>query len=99
VANDSRPGDGETLPHASGASAQIPPSFRSGLTPGAGVVDTATWAGSMPAATGVAPRLRLGSRWFNLLWLLPIGLRKSWRHVLRYRIRLPRVHGATRLHW
>jgi len=28
----------------------------------------------MPAATGAAPRLRLGSRWFNLLWLLPIAL-------------------------
>ncbi len=27
----------------------------------------------MPAATGVAPRLRLGSRWFNLLWLPPIA--------------------------
>jgi hypothetical protein len=27
----------------------------------------------MPATTGVAPRLRLASRWFNLLWLLPIG--------------------------
>jgi len=28
---------------------------RVGLTPGAGVVDTATWVGSMPAATGWVP--------------------------------------------
>jgi sulfoxide reductase catalytic subunit YedY len=34
----------------------------------------ATWAGSAPAVSGIAPRVRLGrSRSFNLLWLLPIG--------------------------
>lgn len=33
-----------------------------------------SWAGSVPAQYGIAPRLRIGrSRWFNLLWLLPIG--------------------------
>jgi len=58
---------------ASGASARVPLQFREGLTRGEAVVDTATWAGSVPAATGVAPRVRIGSRWFNLLWLLPIG--------------------------
>ncbi|MFZ0121585.1 MAG: molybdopterin-dependent oxidoreductase [Pseudonocardiaceae bacterium] len=47
--------------------------LRSGLTRGDDVVDVATWAGSVPAATGVAPRVRFGSRWFNLLWLLPLG--------------------------
>jgi sulfoxide reductase catalytic subunit YedY len=57
----------------SGASADIPPDFRAGLTHGEDVVDVATWAGSVPAERGVAPRLRLGRRWFNLLWLLPIG--------------------------
>ncbi|GAB3523265.1 molybdopterin-dependent oxidoreductase [Arthrobacter monumenti] len=37
------------------------------------VVD-GSWAGSVPAQYGVAPRLRIGrSKWFNLLWLLPIG--------------------------
>ncbi|MFD8220717.1 cytochrome b/b6 domain-containing protein [Streptomyces sp. NPDC059697] len=65
-------GDG-ALPHASGASSQTPGGFRSNLTRGDDVVDVATWAGSIPAASGVAPRVRLGSRWFNLLWLLPIG--------------------------
>ncbi len=60
-------------PHPSGASAAPPSAFGAGLTRGEDVVDLATWAGSVPAATGVAPRTRLGSKWFNLLWLLPIG--------------------------
>jgi sulfoxide reductase catalytic subunit YedY len=59
--------------HACGASAEVPQSFRSAVTLGEDVVDVATWAGSVPAANGVAPRVRVGSRWFNLLWLLPIG--------------------------
>ena len=40
------------------------------------VVDPTTWAGSIPQVQGIAPRVRIGrsqSRWFNLLWLLPIG--------------------------
>ena len=38
------------------------------------VVD-GSWAGSLPAQYGVAPRLRIGrNKWFNLLWLLPIGI-------------------------
>lgn len=49
-------------------------SLRPELSRGEDVVDVATWAGSVPSAVGVAPRVRLGSRWFNLLWLLPIGL-------------------------
>ncbi len=33
------------------------------------------WAGDVPAQYGVAPRVRIGSsKWFNLLWLIPIGL-------------------------
>lgn len=47
--------------------------FRSRLTVGEDVVDPATWAGSIPQAKGVAPRIRVRSRWFNLLWLLPVG--------------------------
>lgn len=48
--------------------------FRSQLSVGGDVVDLATWAGSVPHAGGVAPRVRVGhTRWFNLLWLLPIG--------------------------
>ncbi len=49
-------------------------SYRSQLSRGEDEVDTATWAGSVPVAHGIAPRVRVGrSRWFNLLWLLPIG--------------------------
>ena len=49
-------------------------SFRSQLTTGEDVVDPTTWAGSIPQVQGIAPRVRIGrSRWFNLLWLLPIG--------------------------
>jgi sulfoxide reductase catalytic subunit YedY len=44
------------------------------LTRGEDAIDVATWAGSVPAVSGIAPRVRLGrSRWFNPLWLLPIG--------------------------
>ena len=50
-------------------------SFRSELTVGEEVVDPTTWAGSVPQVSGIAPRVRIGrSKWFNLLWLLPIGL-------------------------
>ena len=70
---DPTPGD---LP--SGARSRVSPdtvrSYRWQLTPGEDVIDTATWAGSVPQVGGIAPRVRVGrSRWFNLLWLLPIG--------------------------
>jgi methionine sulfoxide reductase catalytic subunit len=49
-------------------------SYRWQLTPGEDVIDVATFAGSIPHVNGIAPRVRVGrSRWFNLLWLLPIG--------------------------
>ncbi len=49
-------------------------SFRDQLTVGDEVIDPATFAGSIPAVKGVAPRIRIGrDRWFNLLWLIPIG--------------------------
>ena len=49
-------------------------SFRGQLTVGEDQVDPATWAGSLPVAHGIAPRVRVGrDRWLNLLWLLPIG--------------------------
>jgi thiosulfate reductase cytochrome b subunit len=49
-------------------------SYRDRLTRGEDAIDPETWAGSLPAAYGVPPRIRIGgSRWFNLLWLIPIG--------------------------
>ena len=61
-------------PTRSGLSPSSVRSFRSRLTVGDDVVDPSTWAGSVPQATGVTPRIRIGrDRWFNLLWLLPLG--------------------------
>jgi sulfoxide reductase catalytic subunit YedY len=49
-------------------------SYRSQLSHGEDAVDPATWAGAVPPAQGISPRVRVGrSRWFNLLWLIPIG--------------------------
>src|SRR6476469_3193383 len=60
-------------PAQSGVSPDLVRSYRWQLTPGEDVIDTATWAGSIPRVSGVAPRVRVGRRWFNLLWLAPIG--------------------------
>jgi methionine sulfoxide reductase catalytic subunit len=64
--------------HQPGASTDATPAavagYRRRLSRGENVVDPETWAGSLPAAHGIAPRVRVSrSRWFNLLWLLPIG--------------------------
>jgi methionine sulfoxide reductase catalytic subunit len=54
--------------------ASLMQNLRSQLTTGEDIVDAATWAGAIPQANGIAPRVRVGhDRWFNLLWLLPIG--------------------------
>jgi len=61
-------------PAPSSISPETVSSYRSQLTRGEDIVDPATWAGSVPQVHGIAPRVRVGhSRWFNLLWLLPIG--------------------------
>jgi DMSO/TMAO reductase YedYZ molybdopterin-dependent catalytic subunit/thiosulfate reductase cytochrome b subunit len=71
--------DGDDQPDPAGAprggsTPEPPDSFRSGLTKGKDAVDPSAWAGSVPPASGIAPRVRVGrDRWFNLLWLLPIG--------------------------
>jgi len=71
---EDRPAVDLPAPGASPVSPAAIHSFRSQLTIGEEVVDPATWAGSVPQAHGIAPRVRIGrSRWFNLLWLLPIG--------------------------
>ncbi|PVX59739.1 molybdopterin-binding oxidoreductase [Rhodococcus globerulus] len=69
--------DPSTAPRADPDAVRTPTvaqSFRTQLIPGADVVDPVTWAGSVPYATGITPRMRIGhSKWFNLLWLLTIG--------------------------
>jgi hypothetical protein len=62
-------------PAPSNVSPDVVRSYRSQLTPGEETINPATWAGSVPQVTGIAPRVRVGrTKWFNLLWLLPIGL-------------------------
>ncbi len=74
MGTDAEPSPDETSAAPSGISPDVVRSYRWQLTPGEDVIDTATWAGSVPHVNGIAPRVRLGrSRWFNLLWLLPIG--------------------------
>jgi methionine sulfoxide reductase catalytic subunit len=49
--------------------------YRLQLSRGEDVIDPETFSGSIPQLRGVAPRVRVGrGRWFNLLWLIPIGI-------------------------
>ncbi len=49
-------------------------SYRQELEPGKSTVDLKTWAGGISQHSGIPPRVRAGrDRWFNLLWLIPIG--------------------------
>jgi methionine sulfoxide reductase catalytic subunit len=50
-------------------------SFRTELVKKERDVVDENWAGGVQPQFGVAPRVRVGrNRWFNLLWLIPIGL-------------------------
>ena len=61
-------------PDPQGVSPEVVSQLREQLTKGDDVIDPKTWAGSVPAAFGIAPRLRIGAkRWLNLVWLLPIA--------------------------
>ena len=71
-----RPGSGDP-PSSAPPSASLTEAepYRSQLTIGEDEIDPRTWAGAIPAARGIAPRVRIGrERWFNLMWLVPIGL-------------------------
>lgn len=51
-----------------------PGSPRAELTQGEDSINRATWSGFIPEEFGIPPHVRIGKdRWFNLLWLLPIG--------------------------
>jgi sulfoxide reductase catalytic subunit YedY len=68
------PGSGDPPVFAASVTPEVVRSQLYRLTPGEDVITPATWAGSVPQVGGIAPRVRVGhSRWFNLLWLLPIG--------------------------
>jgi len=67
------PSDGDRVPAREGRRG-VGTSFRSELTRKPQDIIDQTWAGGTPAQYGVAPRIRIGrSKWFNLLWLLPLG--------------------------
>jgi sulfoxide reductase catalytic subunit YedY len=68
-----RPGDPGAVPLTPDTPVTAARSYRTEVTRGAETVDPAAWSGSVPVAQGIAPRLRFGRKWFNLLWLLPIG--------------------------
>jgi DMSO/TMAO reductase YedYZ molybdopterin-dependent catalytic subunit/thiosulfate reductase cytochrome b subunit len=72
--DDHEAGDRPALPSTQ-PTPEAAGSYRRQLTPGESTIDRDTWAGSIPQVGGVAPRVRIGrSRWFNILWLLPISL-------------------------
>jgi methionine sulfoxide reductase catalytic subunit len=75
--------------------------LRGWLTRGEDVVNVETWAGAIPAAFGIAPRLRVGAkRWFNLLWLIPIawGLLLAAIATAQYLLDVPAVAEFVRSH-
>jgi thiosulfate reductase cytochrome b subunit len=58
-----------------GSGSTVHESFRSELVKKERDVVDENWAGGVPQQFGVAPRIRVGrNKWFNLLWLIPIGL-------------------------
>jgi DMSO/TMAO reductase YedYZ molybdopterin-dependent catalytic subunit/thiosulfate reductase cytochrome b subunit len=60
---------------AAGSGSTVHESFRSELVKKERDVVDENWAGGVPQQFGVAPRIRVGrNKWFNLLWLIPIGL-------------------------
>ena len=50
----------------------LQPYYRQGHRNGPIVVDD--WAGAIPQTRAEVPSMRIGRRWFNSLWLIPLGL-------------------------
>lgn len=51
------------------------PNYRTELTRGEDRITYGEWAGGIPPRHAIAPRFRIGrDRWFNIMWLLPIGV-------------------------
>ncbi|MEN8583940.1 molybdopterin-dependent oxidoreductase [Burkholderia sp. RS01] len=60
-------------PAQSAVTPEVVKSYRDELVEGLDAVDPATFAGTIPQDRGIAPRVRVGKKWFNLLWMLPLG--------------------------
>lgn len=70
------PTDQSRLDDLSAASSAVDVAdYRARLSTPEEVIHHGRWAGGIPPSPGIAPRVRLGrNRWFNLLWLLPLGV-------------------------
>jgi DMSO/TMAO reductase YedYZ molybdopterin-dependent catalytic subunit/thiosulfate reductase cytochrome b subunit len=82
-------------------SPEVVSGLRERLTEGEDIVDPKSWAGSIPAAFGIAPRLRIGAkRWFNLVALIPIGwaLLLAAVMIAQYLRELPEVEAFISRH-
>lgn len=61
-------------PEPAQAATSVTESFRTELTQGEQSIDTARWCNGIEDVRAIAPRIRVGrDKWFNVLWLLPIG--------------------------
>ncbi len=75
--------------------------LRARLTKGEDIVDPEAWAGSIPAAFGIAPRLRIAkNRWLNIVWLLPIcwGLLLLGVAMAQYLRGIPTIEAFVQRH-
>jgi thiosulfate reductase cytochrome b subunit len=75
TAENTAPDDGKA-PTTVGTPLKSCPDYRSEIHTAEDFIDVATYGGGFdPTRRASAPRLRVGrDRWFNLLWLIPIGL-------------------------
>ena len=67
--------DGEELePNKDGRNWHQAVGYRAELRLAENIVNPESWAGGLDDKRAIAPRLRVGrDKWFNLLWLIPIG--------------------------
>ena len=73
--------DGEELePNKDGRNWHQAVGYRAELRLAENIVNPETWAGGLEDKRAIAPRLRVGrDKWFNLLWLIPIGFAAAGR--------------------
>jgi DMSO/TMAO reductase YedYZ molybdopterin-dependent catalytic subunit/thiosulfate reductase cytochrome b subunit len=65
---------GKFQPNKDGRNGDHAVGYRAELLRAEDIVDPETWAGGLEDKRAITPRLRVGrDKWFNLLWLLPIG--------------------------
>lgn len=60
----------QLLAHDAGPNERDP--IHIAVTKGEDTIDSEDWAGHIPQTNGVMPRVRIGSRWVNVLWAIPL---------------------------